>query len=157
MKEVIGIASDHGGRELKIRLKQYLISRGETVRDFGQADDQSDPVDYPDYAEALGQAMYDKQITKGILVCGTGIGMSIAANKFPTVRAAVVWNEFTSRMAKLHNNANVICLGARVLQADEAVGLVGVWLDTEFEGKRHQTRLSKISALEERLFNMKKG
>ena len=157
MKEVIGIASDHGGRELKIRLKQYLLSRGETIKDFGMPDDQSDSVDYPDYAEALARALSEGHITKGVLVCGTGIGMSITANKYPKVRAAVVWNEFTSRVAKLHNNANVLCLGGRVLQTDEAVKLLGIWLDTEFEGMRHQKRLDKISSIEDRLFHTKRG
>ena len=147
---IIGIAADHGGRELKIRLKQHLIARGETIKDFGQHDDQTEKVDYPDYAEAVARALNSGQITKGILVCGTGIGMSIAANKFPGIRAALVWNDYTSRMAKLHNNANVLCLGARVLQDDEAYKLLDIWLDTEFED-RHQIRLDKISSIEHRL------
>jgi ribose 5-phosphate isomerase B len=141
------VASDHGGLELKERIKSYLGKRGIEVRDLGT--DNGDSVDYPDFGVKVGQAVARGEAEKGILICGTGIGMSIVANKFPGVRAALTWDEFTARMAKEHNNANVLVLGGRTLDGDEACKMVGTWLDAEFEGGRHQKRLDKISQIED--------
>ncbi len=148
MSERIGIASDHGGRVLKEKVSQYLRSLGYQVVDFGVPVDDADSVDYPDYAQTLAAEVSLGQLPRGILICGSGIGMSIAANKVSGIRAALVWDEFTARMSRLHNDANILCLGERVLNHDRALDYLHIWLKTEFEGKRHQTRLDKIRALE---------
>jgi ribose 5-phosphate isomerase B len=148
MSERIGIASDHGGRVLKEKVSQFLRSIGKEVVDFGVPLDAAQSVDYPDYAAILAKEISQGQIPRGILICGTGIGMSIAANKIPGVRAALVWDDFTARMSRNHNDANVICLGERVLNHDRALDFVRIWLDSKFEGSRHQARLAKIRALE---------
>jgi ribose 5-phosphate isomerase B len=103
-------------------------------------------VDYPDYAKKVAQAVADEEVPLGILICGSGIGMSIVANRYRGVRAALVHDHYTTRMAKSHNNANILCLGARVLAKELAQELVEVWLSTEFEGGRHRSRLDKIDA-----------
>jgi ribose 5-phosphate isomerase B len=144
---MIIIASDHGGLELKERIKSYLAERGITVRDLGT--DNGDSVDYPDFGEKVGRAVSRREADQGILVCGTGIGMSIVANKFPGVRAALIWDEFTARMSKEHNNANIVVLGGRVQDGDQACSMIGTWLDAAFEGGRHQNRLDKITQIEE--------
>jgi ribose 5-phosphate isomerase B len=141
------IASDHGGLELKECIKAYLIERDIAVRDLGT--DNGDSVDYPDFGERVGKAVSAGEAEKGILICGTGIGMSIVANKFPGVRAALIWDEFTARMSKEHNNANIIVMGGRMLSAEKAKDMVGVWLDAVFEGGRHQKRLDKIAQIED--------
>ncbi len=148
MSERIGIASDHGGRVLKEKVSQYLRSLGYQVVDFGVPVDDADSVDCPDYAQTLATEVSLGQLPRGILICGSGIGMSIAANKISGIRAALVWDEFTARMSRLHNDANILCLGERVLNHDRALDYLHIWLKTEFEGKRHQTRLDKIRALE---------
>lgn len=141
------IASDHGGLELKESIKAYLENRGIEVRDLGT--NNGDSVDYPDFGERVGKAISTGEADKGILICGTGIGMSIVANKFPRVRAALIWDDFTARMSKEHNNANIIVMGGRMLTAENAQEMVGVWLDAEFEGGRHQKRLDKIAQIED--------
>lgn len=141
------IASDHGGLELKESVKAYLEKRGIEVRDLGT--DNGDSVDYPDFGERVGKAISTGEAEKGILICGTGIGMSIVANKFPGVRAALIWDDFTARMSKEHNNANIIVMGGRMLTAENANEMVGVWLDAHFEGGRHQKRLDKIAQIED--------
>jgi ribose 5-phosphate isomerase B len=141
------IASDHGGLELKEAIKKCLVARGLSVRDFGT--DNGDSVDYPDFGEKVARAVSSGEAERGILICGTGIGMSIVANKFPGVRAALVNDPFTARMAKEHNNANVLVLGGRVITPEVACRLVEIWLDSEFEGDRHQRRLDKISRIED--------
>lgn len=140
------IASDHGGLELKEALKTYLKKRQVDVRDLGT--NGSESVDYPDFGEKVARAVSLGEADAGILICGTGIGMSIVANKFPGVRAALAHDEFTARMAKEHNNANVLVLGGRVEAADQGIEMVAAWLDSEFEGGRHQRRLDKIAELE---------
>lgn len=142
------IASDHGGFELKQFLLQRLCAAGQEVEDLG-TDDGSVSVDYPDYAAAVAARVAGDSSVLGILVCGTGIGMSIAANKFAGVRAALAHDEFTARMAREHNNANILVLGGRVLDADAAWQMVQVWLGAAFEGGRHQNRLDKITQLEQ--------
>lgn len=141
------IASDHGGLELKDAIKKCLVSRGLSVRDFGT--DNGDSVDYPDFGEKVARAVSSGEAERGILICGTGIGMSIVANKFPGVRAALVNDPFNARMAKEHNNANVLVMGGRVITPEIACRLVEIWLDSRFEGDRHQRRLDKISQIED--------
>ena len=140
------IGSDHGGLELKSVLIESLRQRGLEPRDLGT--DNDDSVDYPDFAEKVAGAVSRGEADCGVLICGTGIGMSIVANKFPGVRAALVTDEYMARMAKEHNNANVLVLGGRVLDAMAASRIVGVWLDATYEGGRHQRRLDKIASLE---------
>jgi ribose 5-phosphate isomerase B len=143
---MVVIGSDHGGLQLKAVLSEALRQRGLDLRDMGT--DNDDSVDYPDFAEKVAAAVSRGEAACGVLICGTGIGMSIVANKFPGVRAALVTDEFMAQMAKEHNNANVLVLGGRVLDAPTACRLVGIWLDTAFEGGRHQRRLDKIAELE---------
>ena len=143
---MVVIGSDHGGLELKAAVSEALRQRGLEVVDLGT--DNGDSVDYPDFAEKVAAAVSRGEAACGILVCGTGIGMSIVANKFPGVRAALVTDEFMARMAKEHNNANILVLGGRVLEAMSAARIVAVWLDAVFEGGRHQRRLDKINQLE---------
>ena len=144
---MIAVGSDHGGLELKDAILAVLAARGLDVDDYGT--DNGDSVDYPDFAEKVAAAVSRGVVELGILVCGTGIGMSIVANKFPGVRAALATDEFMAQMAKEHNNANVLVLGGRVLAKDLAVKMVNVWLDSTYEAGRHQRRLDKISRLEE--------
>lgn len=143
---MIVLGSDHGGLELKEAVKAALTSRGMDVDDYGTVN--GDSVDYPDFAEKVASAVSRGDAKLGILVCGTGIGMSIVANKFPGVRAALVTDEFMAQMAKEHNNANVLVLGGRVLTVEMAMKMVNVWLETAYEGGRHQHRLDKIAKLE---------
>lgn len=145
---MIIIGSDHGGLVLKTALNSYLKRRGYEVTDAGTNGDAS--VDYPDFGQKVAETVIAGGAELGILICGTGIGMSIAANKIPGIRAALVTDVFMARMAKEHNNANVLVLGGRVLDEQKACDLVGAWLDATFEGGRHQARLDKITALEKK-------
>jgi ribose 5-phosphate isomerase B len=145
---MIIIGSDHGGLALKKALTSYLTRREIAVQDAGTNSDAS--VDYPDFGQKVAETVISGAAELGILICGTGIGMSIAANKIPGIRAALVTDVFMARMAKEHNNANVLVLGGRVLDEQKACDLVGAWLDATFEGGRHQARLDKITALEEK-------
>ena len=145
---MIVIGSDHGGLALKTTLNSYLKRRGFEVTDAGTNSDAS--VDYPDFGRKVAETVISGEAELGILICGTGIGMSIAANKIPGIRAALVTDVFMARMAKEHNNANVLVLGGRVLDEQKACDLVGAWLDATFEGGRHQERLDKITALEKK-------
>lgn len=147
MKVVLG--SDHGGLELKTSLAAFLRERGVVVEDCGTGNNTS--VDYPDFGETVARKVSTGAAELGLLVCGTGIGMSIVANKFPRVRAALVTDEFMARMAKEHNDANVLVFGGRVLDLELAKRMVAIWLDSTFEGGRHQQRLDKIARLEESL------
>lgn len=139
----IVIAADHGGYVLKGVIAQFLKERGHDVTDMGTS--SSDSVDYPDYAQKAAEKIVDRTAECGILVCGTGIGMSIAANRHMAVRAAVCFDENTAALSKEHNNANILCLGARVLSEEKALAMVKIWLETEFAGGRHQTRINKFS------------
>jgi len=140
------IASDHGGFNLKQTVMECLDAQGVKYIDLGV--DSRDSVDYPDYAAAVAEKIMQDPAAEGILICGTGIGMSITANKFPGVRAALVHDEFTARMAREHNNANILILGGRVVDPDMACTMVRIWLSSSYEGGRHQNRLDKIHALE---------
>lgn len=148
--EVIAVGSDHGGFELKEAVKALLVERGIPVHDVGT--DNGDSVDYPDFGEKVARKVSTGEAEKGVLVCGTGIGMSIVANKFPGVRAALAADPYMAKMAKQHNNANILVLGGRVIDRDEAREMVAAWLDSAFEGGRHQGRLDKIAALEKELY-----
>ncbi len=144
---MIAIGSDHGGINLKEIIKCFLSERGFEVKDFGTYSKES--CDYPDIAKATCESVLSGECEKGILVCGTGIGMSIAANKIDGIRAAHVTDTYSARMAKEHNNANVICLGERITGCDLAVEIVKSYIDAEFGGERHQKRVDKIMALEQ--------
>lgn len=139
----IAIGSDHGGFELKQFIVVLLERRGDTVLDLGAHSGAS--VDYPDFAVQVCEKVLSGEAKYGILVCGTGIGMSMAANRYRGVRAALCHDEYTARLSREHNDANVLCLGDRVLGKGVAEGIVEVWLNTEFGGGRHQMRISKFS------------
>lgn len=147
---MIAIGSDHGGFEMKEAVKRFLAGREISVDDCGT--DNGNSVDYPDFGERVARKVSSGEADKGILICGTGIGMSIVANKFPHVRAALATNTFMARMSKEHNDANILVLGGRVLTEKDAVEMVATWLDSSFEGGRHQGRLDKIAALEKELY-----
>jgi len=147
----IAIAADHAGRELKDEIVKFLKEKGHEVIDYGV--DNPESVDYPDYGIKVAQAVSKGLVERGILACGTGIGMSIVANKFPNVRAALCCNMYTARMSRLHNDANILVLGGRVIEKDVALLMVEVWLNTGFEGGRHKRRLEKIKRIEEGLYN----
>lgn len=146
---MILLGSDHGGLELKAAIKELLQERNLHFEDLGT--DNGDSVDYPDFGEKVARKVSIGEAEKGILVCGTGIGMSIVANKFPHVRAALVTDAFMARMAKEHNNANILVLGGRVLDNNQGREMVATWLDATFEGGRHQGRLDKIALIEKEL------
>lgn len=143
---MIAVGSDHGGLALKQAICTLLKERGLEYSDLGTVDDSS--VDYPDFGAKVARAVADGGCAMGILVCGTGIGMSIAANKVKGIRAALVHDAFTAQMAKEHNDANILVLGGRVLSVDKGCELVRIWLDSTFEGGRHQGRLDKIHQIE---------
>ena len=143
---MIAVASDHGGLEMKQAICELLQARGLEVLDLGPSDANS--VDYPDFGVKVATAVARGECASGVLVCGTGIGMSIAANKVDGIRAALVHDPFTAQMAKEHNNANVLVLGGRVLSVAMGCRLVEVWLDSRFESGRHQERLDKIHQIE---------
>ena len=143
------IASDHGGLEMKEAIKGFFAERKLEIRDLGT--EGSESVDYPEFGEKVARAVSSGTVDRGILICGTGIGMSIVANKFPGVRAALAHDEFTARMAKEHNNANVLVMGGRVQSTEQGLKLVAAWLDAEFEGGRHQRRLDKIAEIEQEI------
>lgn len=142
----IAIGSDHGGFELKNEIKKHLEDLGLAVQDFGTY--TKDSVDYPDIAEAVCVPVAAGAFEFGVLVCGTGIGISIAANKINGIRAAHCTDAYSAAKAKEHNNANVICLGGRITGVDLALTIVDAYLNAEFEGGRHQNRVDKIMALE---------
>lgn len=142
----IAIGADHGGFELKQALIPFLHGRGIDVLDVGTH--SLDSVDYPTYAEAVATRVVQGEADAGIVICGTGIGISIAANKVPGTRAALVTSPEMAALAKQHNNANVLALGGRLLSQKTAEACVAAWLDASFEGGRHQRRIDKISALE---------
>jgi ribose 5-phosphate isomerase B len=143
---MIVIGCDHGGLEMKEVIKSLLVSRGMDVDDYGT--DNAESVDYPDFAVKVAGTVSRGEAALGILICGTGIGMSIVANKFPGVRAALATDEFMAQMAKEHNNANILVLGGRVLSVATAKKMVNAWLDTDYAGGRHQQRLDKIAQVE---------
>jgi ribose 5-phosphate isomerase B len=142
----IALGADHAGFELKNQIKESLQKQGITVCDEGT--NSGDSVDYPDYARLVAHDVAEQRADLGILVCGSGIGMAIAANKVAGIRAAKVDNEYEAQMSREHNNANVLTLGARILNQEQAVGIVKKWLATPFAGGRHERRVEKIAAME---------
>ena len=141
----IALAADHAGWELKDRLAQHLRGSGYEVVDLGTNGPES--VDYPDFGEAVGMAVANRTADLGVAVCGSGIGIAMAAGKVAGIRAATVHDETSARLAREHNDANVICLGARLLDPDGAVAALDAYLAAAFEGGRHQRRVDKIDAL----------
>lgn len=140
----IALGADHGGYELKEIISKTLVELGHEVEDVGCY--SSDSVDYPDIADALSTKIIDKSCSAGILICGTGIGMSIAVNRDKRVRAALCHDEFSARMSREHNDSNVLCLGARVTGVSLADSIVRAWLESSFAGGRHQRRIDKFSS-----------
>ena len=143
MTKPLGLAADHAGLELKTALSAELEKRGISVRDFGTTTSAS--CDYPDFAHAAGRAIESGEIEQAILICGTGVGMSISANRHAAVRAVVCSEPLSARMARQHNNANVLCIGARVVGTGTAIDIVDAFLGATFEGGRHAARVAKIN------------
>jgi ribose 5-phosphate isomerase B len=146
-KPRIVIGSDHAGFPVKETIRKYLEAAGYPVEDQGTCSEES--VDYPDYGKAVGERVASKQADLGIAVCGSGIGISIAANKVPSIRAALAHDVTTARLAREHNNANVLALGGRIVTPEAAIAMVQTFLSTAYLGGRHQRRLDKIAAIEE--------
>lgn len=143
----IAIGSDHAGFEAKEQAKRDIESLGLEIEDKGTSGLQS--VDYPDFGAAVGQAVADGEVDRGVVICGSGIGISIAANKVHGVRAALCWNEETAKLARQHNDANVLCIGARFIEPDLAARMIRVFMETEFESGRHQQRVEKLTQLDD--------
>ncbi|HEX3376976.1 MAG TPA: ribose 5-phosphate isomerase B [Candidatus Acidoferrales bacterium] len=141
------VGSDHAGFRAKEIIKKYLEGAGYTVEDMGTHSEES--VDYPDFAKAVGERVVAANGALGVLVCGTGIGVSIAANKVEGIRAALAHDSLTARRAREHNDANVIALGGKVVGEDEAIAIVQEFLNAEFAGGRHQRRIDKISEMDQ--------
>ncbi len=146
MKKIY-IANDHAATDMKKDIVKYLEEKGYEVVNFGT--DENASVDYPEYAKKVGEAVKSDENSLGILICGTGIGMSIAANKIKGVRAAAVSESYSARLTRMHNNANVICFGARVVGIEIAKTIVDAFVETQYEGERHARRVGMISKLEE--------
>ena len=147
----IAIAADHAGYELKQVLQTYFKPQDSyIIEDLGTSNANTS-VDYPDYAQAIAKQVSAGKIDAGIIICGTGLGVSIVANKFPKVRAICPWDQHSCRMGREHNDANILCLGARTLAAQKALDITTTWLSTEFTKERHQTRINKIKEIEQSL------
>ncbi len=146
----IALGADHAGFAARERLLKALERAGHNVRDFGGFSPQ--PLDYPDVAKKVAEDVSSGKSQRGILICGTGIGMAIVANKFPGVRAAVCHNRYTTRISRTHNNANILCLGGRVLRLEEIVRLTKLWLKTDFQRGRHARRVRKIAEMGKSFF-----
>ena len=144
----VAIGADHGGYELKEQLKRHLSDWAFTVLDLGTSG--TDPVDYPDFAEAVANAVAHGQAWRGVVIDSAGIGSAIAANKVPGVRAALCYDRATARNSREHNDANIITFGARLIPAEVAREILALWLETPFAGGRHQRRIDKIKAIEDR-------
>ena len=144
----IGLGSDHGGYNLKEVIKKHLQSKGIECVDFGN-ENGIDSVDYPIYGEKVAKAVVSNDVDYGILCCGTGIGISLAANKVKGIRCAVVSDTFSAKMSKAHNNANMLSLGERVIGKGLALEIVDTWLNTEFEGERHLRRVKMLGDIEQ--------
>lgn len=151
----LAIGSDHGGLELKEYIKRLLAEWGHECVDMGTNTPES--VDYPDYGRQVVKAVLNGRAERGILVCGTGIGMSIVANKYPGIRAALCHDKFTAQMSREHNDANILVLGARVLDQATATDILQTWLQTDFAEGRHTRRLDKITQLEDEMHSGEKA
>ena len=146
-KPRIALGADHAGFHLKEIVKKFLVESGYVCDDMGTSSEES--VDYPDFARAVAERVSENKDEIGILVCGTGIGMAIAADKVPGVRAANAFDEFTARLSREHNNANVLALGARIVEDSRAIEIVRTFLAAQFAGGRHQRRIDKISDMDQ--------
>ncbi len=146
----IAIGSDHGGYNLKEAIKKHFDEKGIEYQDFGTNGTES--VDYPEFGMSVAEAVKSGEFDKGIVCCGTGIGISISANKVPGIRCAVVTDTFSAEMSRAHNNANVLALGERVVGEGLALKIVDVWIETDFEGGRHGRRVGKIGDIEGKYF-----
>lgn len=144
----LAIGSDHAGYEMKEEIKKYLEEKGYEVKNYGTNSTES--CDYPEFGEKVGRAVASGECEEGVLVCGTGIGISLAANKVKGIRAAVCSEPVSARLAKQHNNANIIAFGARIVGMEEAKGIVDAFLSAEFLGGRHEKRVNMISDIENR-------
>jgi ribose 5-phosphate isomerase B len=142
----VGIGSDHGGFELKEYIKEYLEKEGIEYIDYGT--NSLDSVDYPDYGRKVSEGVISGEVDKGIAICGTGIGISIACNKVKGIRCALCSDTYSARMSVEHNNANILALGGRVIGKDLAIEIVSTWLNAQFQGGRHERRINKISDIE---------
>lgn len=147
--EKIAIASDHGGFDLKENIIAFLLKKGLEIDNLGAH--STDSVDYPDYGIKLAQAITDKKFVRGILICGTGVGMSIVVNRFPGIRGTLCSDVYTAKMCREHNDSNVLIMGGRVIGVSLAMEILDIWLNTEFEGGRHQRRLDKIKEIDANL------
>ena len=143
----VALGSDHAGFEIKSAVGRYLAARGIDVEDVGTFSSES--VDYPDYAEKVGLAVQKGQADRGVLVCGTGMGVCIAANKIHGIRAAAPWDAETARLSRQHNDANVLCLSGRHMQEPAVLEILRIWLETPFDGGRHKRRIDKIAGIEQ--------
>jgi ribose 5-phosphate isomerase B len=148
------IGADHAGFLLKEKLKGFLAERGLDVIDAGTYN--GDSVDYPDFGRKVAESVSSGSVKRGILVCGSGVGMSITANRFPGVRGALCLDEDTARLSRMHNDSNVLILAGRKTDIETAKGIVKTWLETDFEGGRHQVRLDKITEIEKQIMQNKK-
>jgi len=146
MNEIIPIASDHAGFELKEKVIKFLSSKNIDTKDFGTY--SSDSVDYPDFAHKVGSAINKGEYKRGIVICGSGNGVQMTVNKYPGVRCALCWNEEIASLARQHNDANVLSLPARFIPEELALKIVDIFLNTDFEGGRHQRRVEKINKLQ---------
>ena len=142
----IAIASDHGGFDLKESVITFLLKKGWEVDNLGAP--STDSVDYPDYGIKVAKAIIEKKFLRGILICGTGVGMSIVVNRFPGIRGTLCSDVYTAKMCREHNDSNILILGGRVIGVSLALEILDIWLKTEFEGGRHQKRLDKIKEID---------
>ncbi len=147
--EKLAIASDHAGFELKETIIAFLQNKGLSLEDFGPVN--SDRVDYPDYGISIARAIQEKKIDRGIVICGTGVGMSIVVNRFPGIRGTLCSDLYTAKMCREHNDSNILIMGGRVIGKGLAEEIVDTWLSTPFEGGRHQKRLDKIEEIDRKL------
>jgi ribose 5-phosphate isomerase B len=147
----LAIGSDHAGLDLKNRVLALLKQKGVQVEDYGTNNEES--VDYPDYGMQVAEAVSKRKVDRGVLLCGSGIGMSIVANKYPKVRAALCYDTETARLSRQHNDANILVMGGRLLKEAQAMEIVKIWLETEFEGGRHARRIQKIHEIEKNRMN----
>lgn len=145
---MIAIGSDHGGYKLKAEIIKFLSEKGYETKDFGTCDSTS--VDYPEYGQAVAEAVKSGEYEKGIIICGTGLGISMSANKVPGIRAALCTDSFMAKMSREHNDANVLALGERVIGVGLALDIVETWLKSEFQAGRHKIRVEKISEIEKK-------
>lgn len=143
MRKTIAIGCDHAGYTLKTEVCNYLLGKGYVVKDFGTSMEIS--VDYPDFAHVVAEEVQSKKANLGILICYSGQGMSLTANKYKNIRAALCWNEKTAELARLHNNANILCMPAGFIDVNTAVRVLDSFLSASFEGGRHERRVLKIS------------